>query len=208
MMEDQIAEMLAEWADSGHCKTPEQVARRILALLDAARVEGPVRERPKRGEIRVIGGKRSRFIEADDRGDVWEILDVVTPPADEVGRALFEIQSWVEAGFPPGALSLDDYALRGCLRLILSHVSRLEDSIQHAHLLRLRDERDKAQGNLLLAVEALEKIEQHPGPNGDEGAFWRAEEARDALQAISSLRPSVSAPGGDVEASRQSGGEG
>lgn len=55
-------------------------------LLDAARAEGaPAAEgaRPKRGDIRTVGGRRERFIESDDRGDVWEILPALSSRAAE-----------------------------------------------------------------------------------------------------------------------------
>ena len=138
------------------------------ALLDAARAEGPVQGRPRRGEIRIIAGKRSRFIEADDRGDVWEILDDATPPADEVGRAVELLGSFAnEAVAVP-----EGYAarVRAAARLILSHVSRLEGELSEAHASAEAaqtgwDEADKQnkramalEGDLKLAVEALERV--------------------------------------------------
>lgn len=38
-----------------------------------------------------------------------------------------------------------------------------------------------AEQSLAEARVALEMIAEHPGPHGDEGAFWRADEARSTL---------------------------
>lgn len=35
---------------------------------------------PARGEIRIIDGKRCRFIERELEGDKWEVLEPVAPP--------------------------------------------------------------------------------------------------------------------------------
>lgn len=145
-------------------------------VLDAARAEGSV-QKPRKLNL-PSQEWLDRHVETDPDVDVE--AGGITPPADEVGRALERLTFSIQQDHVVTYQNVCD------LRVVCSHVSRLE-------------------GDLKLAVEALEKIARlRTELSGD---FSRSSAQSDiAREALSSLRPSVSAPGGDVEESRQSGG--
>lgn len=76
--EDESAAWNFDWPHA-ISPAPDDITAFRLVEEPSTTEEGDYK-RPKRGEVRVINGVMQRFVEADDRGDVWEIL----PAADQV----------------------------------------------------------------------------------------------------------------------------
>lgn len=180
---------------------------RIVALLDAARAEGPVQEKPEWvGVFRYSDGQAA------------------TPPADEVGRALERLTQYVpflngDARRSPYGKQTHAFKAKD-LSLILSHVSRLEEgrAWQQRQINDTENRAETAEASLKLAVEALEDCEstleavRDIPPN--EATRMLVDASINKARTICSRGDKGSlrhedmplAPGGDVEASRQSGG--
>lgn len=152
-------------------------ANELNALLDAARAEGPVQEKPRDelpAEYRGVFGKATsdvgvagvelpmpkyRYQAEDNSGGPA----LVTPPADEVGRAVERLTKDCGLDYIGYTRSFHEHA--SDVRLILSHVSRLEGeraaalktSCEHAQDRTIQFIRAQAADRgLRLAVEALE----------------------------------------------------
>lgn len=206
----------------------EYMDRDVLdEIIDAARAEGPVQAACPVCQ-RLAGGKCLGSPECPM---------AATPPADEVGRAVERLAANVEASGRETISGVCE-VMSSDLALILSHVSRLEGlafdrlrgwSAANEATRKANDRADVLAASLKLAVEALEpfaKAADDAEEDVDPASAFRDDEwlcqvdddltigdvrrAREALRSISSLRHEDMplAPGGDVEASRQSGGEG